>query len=65
MNTTLKLARIKKGLSQKEVAACAKITSKYMSKIECEGLLPSPATMKKISACLGVSVQELFFSEEA
>lgn len=63
MNKTLKIARVEKGITQKELASQVGVTSKYISLIERNDLRPSPDIMRKISKCVDVSVQDLFFSE--
>jgi len=58
----LKIARIEKGLKQKEVAEKAGITYEYLSALE-NGRMknPSKKIMDKISIVLGKSVNELFY----
>lgn len=63
MNTNLKIARVKCGLTQKELAHSVGVTNKYISLIERKNLKPSPLIMEKISDCLNEPVQKLFFSE--
>lgn len=63
MNTNLKIARVKRGLTQKELANNIGVTNKYVSLIERKNLKPSPVIMEKISKCLEEPVQELFFSD--
>ena len=63
MNTNLKIARVKRGLTQKELANNIGVTNKYVSLIERKNLKPSPVIMEKISNCLEEPVQELFFSD--
>ena len=63
MNTNLKIARVKCGLTQKELANSVGVTSKYVSLIQRKNLKPSPAVMGKIAKCVGEPVQKLFFSE--
>lgn len=63
MNTNLRIARIKCGLTQKELAHRTGITGKYISEIERKGLKPSPVVMEKIAKCVEETVQELFFNE--
>lgn len=61
MNDVLKVARIRKGITQKELAVSVGVTSKYISLIESKDIKPSPNIMQKIANCVNVSVQELFF----
>lgn len=63
MNKTLKIARVEKGITQKELASHVGVTSRYISLIERNDLKPSPDVMQKISKCVDVSVQDLFFNE--
>ena len=63
MNSVMKIARIKKNITQKDLAVMVGVTGKYISLIESKNKKPSPELMQKISNCVGVSVQELFFSE--
>lgn len=61
----VKLARIKAGLTQKELAALVGLSNVTIVKIE-KGNYHSITreTMIKISKVLNVSIMELFFSEE-
>lgn len=61
----VKLARIKAGLTQKELASLVGLSNVTIVKIE-KGNYDSitRATMVKISKILNSTVQELFFSEE-
>ncbi|MDY6226990.1 MAG: helix-turn-helix transcriptional regulator [Clostridium sp.] len=61
----VKLARIKAGLTQKELAALVGLSNVTIVKIE-KGNYDSITreTMIKISKVLNVSIMELFFSEE-
>lgn len=61
MNDVLKVARIRKGITQKELAVSIGVTSKYISLIESKDIKPSPNIMQKIASCVDVPVQELFF----
>jgi len=63
MNLNLKMARIKKGYSQKELAELLDVTSKYISKLETSETYPSASLMKKLADTLNSSVQELFFNK--
>ena len=64
MNKNLKIARIREEYTQKELAANAGITGKYLSQLE-RGISsnPSKPVMEKIAGALGASVQELFFED--
>ena len=65
MGKKIKIARIKLGLKAQEVAKKCEISYTYYSKLENEKVKnPSRETMIKISKALGISVQELFFSDE-
>ena len=55
--------RHNKGMTQKELANSVGVTNRYISLIERKNLIPSADVMKKISKCLGVSVQTLFFEK--
>lgn len=61
----VKLARIKAGLTQKELAAIVGLSNVTIVKIE-RGNYDNltKATMVKIAKALNSTVQELFFSEE-
>jgi putative transcriptional regulator len=65
VNINLKLARIKCGLKQKELASMVNVTAATISRIE-QGTIknPSISLMINLSKALEVPVQELFFSEE-
>ncbi len=64
MNKKLKIARIETGLSQKQLADSVGVTNRYISLIERTDKKPSAKIMQKISDCLNVSVQELFFNTD-
>jgi transcriptional regulator with XRE-family HTH domain len=56
--------RIRRGLSQTELAARAGISSGYISQIE-RGLYgPSPRVAKRIAMALGVGFDSIFFLED-
>lgn len=54
-----------KGLSQKEVAATVGMDQSQYSKIEKGKTDPTTATLQKITAAIGVSLAEIFASDEA
>ncbi len=65
MNINLKIARIKKSLTQVELAKSVGVTSKYLSQLETgKASNPSKPLMQKIAEALDSTVQELFFSED-
>jgi len=64
MNLGLKMARLEKRHTQKELAKAVGVTPKYISLLEATGVLPRASLMKKIAAELGCPVQELFFNEK-
>lgn len=59
----LKIARIRKGISQKDLASKIGLTGQSISEYENGRLNPSYDIMKKISEELDTSVDELFFNE--
>lgn len=59
----LKIRRIQKGLSQKELAERIGITNQSISDYESGRLNPSYDTMKQISEELDSTVDALFFKE--
>ena len=61
MNIKLKIKRMEKGLSQKELASIVGVTSQSISEYERGNTNPSYENMKKISKALDAPVQELFF----
>lgn len=63
MNKKLRIARIEANLTQKELASAVGVTNKYISLIERKNLIPSPDIMQKISKCVDVSIQALFFDD--
>lgn len=65
MEIKLKKARCSQLMTQKQLSEKSGITQQYIYKLE-SGKLTNPTRqiMLKISSALGVSVQELFFSEE-
>lgn len=66
MVSNLKLARIKKGIKQKDLAQKVGITSQYLMNLE-KGTAKNPSItiMRSLSEELNCSVQELFFDEGA
>lgn len=63
MGLNLKIARIKKNLSQKELAKLAGISPATVSKAENGKINLRIYTIKKISKVLDIPVTELFFDE--
>lgn len=65
MGIELKIARLKKGIKQKELAKVTGVSQQYITALE-NGKTGNPTrkVMLSISNALGTSVQELFFSEE-
>jgi len=61
VNIKLKIKRMEKGLSQKELASIVGVTSQSISEYERGNTNPSYENMKKISKALDAPVQELFF----
>lgn len=64
MGLNLKIARIKKGLTQEELCKLVGIGRTTLSKLEQGKIKPKMDTMEKLSKALNVPVTELFFSEE-
>jgi putative transcriptional regulator len=64
MGLNLKIARIKKGLSQKELAKLAGISPATVSKAENGKINLRIDTIKKISKVLDTPIMDLFFSED-
>ena len=64
MRLNLKIARIKKGLKQRELAEQIGVTRDYIASLGAGRIKnPSIDNMKKLSRALGVPVSELFFDE--
>lgn len=63
MILNLKLARIKKGLTQEALAAKVGITRTIYSNIERGKTEPTRDIMKKLSEALDTPIMDLFFSE--
>ncbi|MBS6503840.1 MAG: helix-turn-helix transcriptional regulator [Clostridium sp.] len=62
---TLKVARVKKGWTQEELAKKSNVGRVTISNIERKGIENIPVyTLRKIAKALDTTVQELFFSEE-
>lgn len=62
---SLKLARIKKGLTQKQLYEISGVSSATICNIEKHGIDTIPVkTLKKLAAALDTTVTDLFFSEE-
>lgn len=64
MVTALKVARIKSGIKQKDLAKRVGITPQYLMLLE-KGTARNPSTsiMNALSTALGYTVQELFFTD--
>ena len=64
MGIEIKIARIRKGITQEELARSAGITRYYLSSLENgKAKNPSVELMKKIAKKLEMTVGELFFDE--
>jgi transcriptional regulator with XRE-family HTH domain len=55
----LKLFRERKGLSQRALAAKAKMSQTYLCNVETGKADPSLSTLKRLSKALGITVSEL------
>jgi transcriptional regulator with XRE-family HTH domain len=55
----LKLIRERKGLSQRGLAAKAKMSQTFLSNVESGKADPSLSTLKRLAKALGVTVSEL------
>ncbi len=55
----LRILRLKQELTQKRLAAKAKMSHAYLSNIETGKADPSLSTLKRLAKALGVSVSEL------
>lgn len=63
--TNLKIARIKKGLNQKELAKISNVGLASITKIEKHGIETSTvSTLRKLADALGTNIVELFFYKE-
>lgn len=61
----LKIARIKKGLSQRELSKISDVGLVSIVKIEKHGIETSTvSTLRKLANALDINVAELFFNEE-
>ena len=60
----IKLARIKKNLTQKELAEKLGITPQYLRLIELDKIDIKKSLMIKLSMILEISIQDLFFKED-
>jgi transcriptional regulator with XRE-family HTH domain len=60
INLALRIARIKAGLTQLDLALETKINSSYISQIERGVLTPRPRDVRVISEVLKVKPQEIF-----
>ena len=66
MVSNLKLARVARGLKQKDLAQQVGITPQYLMNLENgKAKNPSIKVMKNLSDALGCDVQELFFDENS
>lgn len=59
----LKLKRVEKDLSQKEIAKELGISREVISKYEIGRSIPKPEVMKKLADYFEMTVDELFFKE--
>ena len=64
MNMNLKLARIKKGLTQRQLGKMVGLSNVTISHIEKGYCDVTKSIMLKIAKALDATVQELFFDEE-
>ena len=65
MGLNIKIARIKKGLTQKQLAEIVGLSRDYIANLENEkSVNPTLKTMKSLSKALNVSIVDLFFSDE-
>ena len=60
----IKLASIKKNLTQKELAEKLGITPQYLRLIELDKIDIKKSLMIKLSMILEISIQDLFFKED-
>jgi DNA-binding XRE family transcriptional regulator len=60
----LKIARIRKSLTQKDLATLVGIGSQAISDYESGRINPSYDVMKRIASVLNATVDELFYSED-
>ncbi len=62
---SLKIARIKKGLNQRELSKISNVGLTSITKIEKHGIEKTTvSTLRKLANSLDTNVVELFFSEE-
>ena len=64
VGTRLKQLRLKRGLSQRELAKRAGVTNSTISLVEQNSVSPSVSSLKKILDALPVSISEFFAGEE-
>lgn len=65
MSNNIKIARIKKGWNQRELAKVSNVGITTVTKIEKHGIEHVKiSTLNKLAKALDTTVQELFFSEE-
>ena len=64
MGLNLKIARIRKGLSQNQLAEIVKVSPATISKLECGKLNPRIDVVKRLAKALDVSVSELINDEQ-
>lgn len=64
MGLNLKIARIKKGLTQEELCELVGIGRTTLSKLEQGKTKPKMDTMEKLSIALEIPVIELFFTQD-
>lgn len=57
----VKVCRLRelRALSQRELAARAKLSTTTVNRIECGECRPMPRTVRKLAAALGVTIEEL------
>lgn len=62
MNNTIKQARNKRGLTQKNLADIVGISEKWLSKIESGKQNPTVSLAIRIADALGVKVDDIFYN---
>ena len=63
MNQQLKLARIRAGLTQQELANMAGVPENQISKVETGRIQPSKETINALRQCLSLPKSDLFANE--
>jgi transcriptional regulator with XRE-family HTH domain len=64
MKVNLKYWRMRKALTMRDLVAISGVSTQTIVNIERYGHMPQPSVIKKLSAALGVSIEDLIQDDE-